>query len=514
MKERLHVLLIGALVLVFGGAFLFLPSIASEIYLSPDETAVAATAKQFLTTGSLTIPDELLRSFPWVHPRSFVTVGDALAPVGFLGMPMLVSLFDKLLLGIGSVLLTPLFVLLTMIPLWNATQTWKKAARLTVLLAWLSFPTVILYANRGLFPNLPMVCLAVWAAWLVWRYQSLGSALASGGLVGLALFIRPTEAPWMLLWMACAFFVAFKGESLKSRVSMFGVFLIPCALFLAGSAWAGHATYGEWFKAGYQFRDPVLDAPVVQQTSPASVSLVDTWPLGFHPRNIWFNVKSYVIIYLFPWFALSCAALLLLLRQRKWNIIIASIGTSFILAMMYGQGLYQDHVRLNEVSLANSFLRYLLPLVPFAALAAGFVVQKILERYRRVGLPLVASIALFLLIFNGWTALYRDDEGLIASRRELIRYTMIRREANQLLSPQTVVVSERSDKIFFPTFRAVSPLPAKDRLRRLLDQQGIEVVFFLRTVTDAQHKEWREAGIELIPLLEAGNETLYRANAL
>jgi hypothetical protein len=54
-------------------------------------------------------------------------------------------------------------------------------------------------------------------------------------------------------------------------------------------------------------------------------------------------------------------------------------------------------------------------------------------------------------------------------------------------------------------------LPSVERIRSLLVEARIPVALFIRSVTDAQRDTWRASGIDLVALLEAGNETLYLA---
>jgi hypothetical protein len=510
MKERLYAFILWVIALAFGAAYLILPSVGATVFLSPDETAVAAAARSVVSTGSFAIQDPLLASVTWMHPRSFVTAGDRMVPVGFLGMPALMSVVFRLFHDNGLVFFTPLFVLLTAIPLWSLAKGWGRPAQFTVVIAWLSFPTVMLYANRGLFPNLPLVCLTVWATWLLVRFRHPSAFVVSGLLIGLASSIRPTETPWMLLWIVLAFVTMLRPMDLKTRwmrVVAWGVPFLVVTLFVA---WIGRETYGAWFTSGYQLRDPILESQSAAPTPTPSKSLFDSWPFGFHPRNVWFNVKSYLIVYLFPWFAVSVAALVLLWRDGKRWIVLAALATAAFLALVYGQGLYQDHVRLNQISLANSFLRYTLPLAPLVALGLGFLVSKI-ARFKIQGRVLAGLLVACLVVFSVWTATQRDDEGLFTNRAELVRYAVIRSQTKELLDSDAVILSERSDKIFFPVFRTVSPLPPKDRIVTLFHQQNLPVALFLRTVTSEQLAEWRASGIDLIPLLEAGNETLYRA---
>jgi hypothetical protein len=96
----------------------------------------------------------------------------------------------------------------------------------------------------------------------------------------------------------------------------------------------------------------------------------------------------------------------------------------------------------------------MLPLAPLAVFGLGYLVSR-LVRMSRFGIAASIVLVIGVAAFGVWTATIRDDEGIIANRTELFRYAAIRAESQGLLDPSVVILSDRSDKIFFPTFPAV-----------------------------------------------------------
>ncbi|MBI4138996.1 hypothetical protein HY479_02485 [Candidatus Uhrbacteria bacterium] len=536
---------LGSAIVCFGIGLFVLPALGTQVFLSPDETAVAVAARRAATTASFRIERVAsFESFPWLHPRSFVVNREAIVPVGFLGMPILMAGIARVFGDAGMALATPLLVLSAVIPLLLFSREWGKLGRLATVTAWLTFPTVILYANRGLFPNLAVVCLALWAVWMIQRTSSPSALMGSGLLAGIALAIRPTEAAWVFPWLVVARLQAETSRpTLADRRRDLLRFFLPFFVVVGVAAFIGFRTYGSWFVSGYQLRDPVFlgDATAVRS---ASRSWFESWPFGFHPRNVWWNIRSYLLVYLWPWAVLLGFVYFLHIHQAmvgsasatggtergtpsarrptgrgRWGWAVTgpvgiSLWTIAVLSLVYGQAIYQDHVRLNEVSIGNSFLRYLVPTAPIAALALGWLVGRIRQHGGAVGAPVAGMLIALAATFGIWTAFVRDDEGLIRNRVELARYDEIRRRAEGALPSDAIVLSERSDKIFFPMFQAASPLPPRTEIRRAAAAFPESVVLFIRTQDALGIRSWENDGLALAPILTSGNETLYRVSAV
>lgn len=494
MRNRLLVLLL----LLPGALFFVIPSVGSSVFLSPDETANAVSARTFAWQRNMRYEEPLLEQFPWLHPRSFVTQGTAMVPVGFLGLPILLGIIWKLVGEWGLVLFTPLLALSVAFPLWRFTSKWGRTSQAATVLTWLSFPTVILYANRGLFANLPVVCLTVWACYFLWdeRVVRRASSVALAGLcAGFAIAMRPTEIVWVLPWL----WLAMRPLSLRRRevseVLMFG-FALSFPLFLA--AFVAWRTYGSPDAVGYFLRDPVVIAPGYQLPPASHVSI---WPFGIHPMNVLRNVWFYLVKTLWPWVVPLVAIAMLFWKKRTARpYLIAGAWTTFALVLIYGQAVYQDHVGVNFVSFGNSFLRYLLPIAPLAALAVGALATKLPKRFS------VAIVALLVLLGTNM-ALRGDSESVLPSRQELQRYQAIRNAAVEKLGTETIILSERSDKIFFPTFRVASPLPEKSELKRL--RCGYPALF-AETLNQQEFSRWEDAGFSFMSVVENKNQTLYQ----
>ncbi len=495
--------------------FFVLPSIGTGIFLSPDETANAVSARLFSQSGQMRFTEPLLREFPWMHPRSFVTQNATMVPVGFLGMPILLGIVRAFVGEWSLVFVTPLLALSVIFPLWRFMARVGRAAQIATVLTWLSFPTVILYANRGLFANLPVVCLTVWACFLLWELKvSAQGGSASGGkslksiqtitslqlkvllaglVTGVALAMRPMEILWIVPWLAVAW------RCRQDRRAHFAwhphvLFAIGTFIPLAIASYVAWKTYGSPFTIGYFLRDPIISA-----TSDArlATSYVAQWPFGFHPRNVLFNLMSYFGKMLWPWTIIALAGIATLWKRNSARPYLYTAGWTIIaLTLVYGQAIYQDHVGVNVISIGNSFVRYLLPLAVFISLTSGYVCTKIISYAHGA---LYVTLLGFLAMFGTRLALMQDAEGIIPARRELRRYHEIRDATVQELKARATVFSERSDKIFFPPFRVASPIPDKTTVRNYIDfhenMTGEHTYLFTETLNDRDRTEWERYGV-------------------
>lgn len=489
-----------------------LPSLGADVFASPDETAVAFVIKAFSRGEIPRVGESLAQAYPWLHSRSWVSQGSFLLPVGFLGWPLLLSplgvLGSWILPWAGFALLVsslyPLFSLFRRrFTLWGA---WFG-----VVLAFAS-PAVVLYANRGLFPNVGILAGFIWSVWLIHRWSETGrGGWWAGILVGAVLTIRPIEGLWMIPWWGWVF-----GNMPRDRRKEGWKPVLGCLVALLPFFLINHLTYGSWWNIGYWLKDnPVMNTKnVLVQDNRFSFL-----PFGIHPRHIWWNLQAFTQEFLWPAVVICLTALGILLYRLRLStrelhanqgarVLFLSVWTIGSLLLIYGSGLYQDHVQAGAITVANSFLRYLLPLTLVTGLAGAWLFD---EYVRDTKIEWVGWAVLLVYVgFGVFSATLKDDEGVWTTRRELKRYGEMREDVQKLLPQGTVLLSERSDKIFVPLFglRAVSPLPSLEEAARLT-KQGESVALYVRPLSQRQRDAWREVGVEVRELASFGRERLY-----
>ena len=495
--------------LLIGATFFVLPLSESSVFTSPDETANAVAARAFAAKGDMRIEDPVLLDVSWLRPRSFVTQAGAMVPVGFLGFPMVIG-FLKLIFGDSAIaFFVPLLALSAAFPLWRWMHRFGRTAQVVAVVTWLSFPTVVLYANRGLFADLPVVCFAMWSAYLLWDRRVTWTSVLSGLFFGLAVAMRPIELPWLVAWIAGAWLT--RRNPTKDEKHDLAIFISSAFLPMIATAIIAWKTYGSPFAIGYFLRDSI--SGFINPTATPDVRRATSFflPFGFHPRAMWFNVKSYLFGMWAPWTTIAIVAAIAFWKRRAARThILLGIWTAGVGIFIYGQSIYQDHVGVNVLSSGNSFLRYLLPLSAIFALSAGALAGNVMEKYRSQRTRIIVATITFGLAYAGiGLALNGDDESILANATELQRYADIRDAAYQRFGPQTVILSDRSDKIFFPTFRVASPLPPFSKISSLVESAPATIALFSSTLDNKGIASWNEAGIELRPVFVNANQTMY-----
>lgn len=508
---------VAGLLLVLGLTSLVIPSLGGRRYASPDETAVAVVATRFASFQSPRVQESLALSYPWLHPRSWVSQGTSLVPVGFLGWPFLLAPFVALfgsgvlpwvawLIMCSSVY--PLFYLLRRY--FSLSATWVG------VIVFLASPMVLLHANRGLFPNVGLLTSALWSMWALTRAKETGKGLwLAAVFCGAACVIRPFELLWLVPWWVWAGSRAMIRRGRSAYVALIVLFFVIAA-FLIGNA----LVYGHWWEIGYWLRDnSTKSTDVVLDGGSVSVSLL---PFGLHPRSILWNVRSFSRAFLWLSGVIAGVALGFCVRSlwqkrcslrvflREYSFIVLGLWTTLVLVTVYGSGLYQDHVQVGAVTVANSFLRYLLPLAPLVGVAAAYLYE-----HAKIDRRFVALLLLFVTLFGVYSVSVRDDEGVFATRSELARYEQVVSAAKQILPEGSVVLSDRSDKVFSGVYRTVSPMPSREEVARLLKDPALslKVGLYARPPSQVDRDEWRSRGVDLIDLGVFGREHLYRLSS-
>ena len=538
---------LSALIVICLGSVLFLwlgtvlQRTTTDLFASPDETAVMRFAQSWNIRDGFRVAPGLptdLMDIAGLHGRSLVRDGAWLVPVGFLGMPLIVAMLERMGSGFG-VYFTPLLVLSSAIPLYLLIRSYRRRVALFTVIFYLSFPTVLLYSNRALFPNLPVLACALWALW-AWRligenssdrhaWREQGIAMIAGMATGLAGLIRPTELIWILPWIGFALAAGLglldaKRMSRPTRAQRIRIMIASIIAIGIGCIgwWVARQTYGGshgLIPIGYLIHD---QANIASSTAGAAIgaaksfTLVQLLPFGIHPRTLWTNIHAYLFTSFGLWVGCALIGVIIDLRrtwmnhrQRGWFYLVTA-WTVCSLLFLYGQSVFTDNIT-GQVTLGNSFLRYLLPVAPLIAFGCAVVVDAICARQLR-GMILGVFAVTLLVLLNIVTADARDDEGILRTRYELRRYQVIRLATDEQLSHGSVILSERSEKIFESgPYVSVSPIPSSATLERL--QLGsVPVYYFTRTFTsDVDASADPVIGVfgDAIPIFHLQNETLY-----
>lgn len=456
--RRLNPLIIAATVFFLLTAFLARP-VAGQ-WDSPDEMANAFWAGRVATGDSLVIRDTLVGiGRGAVHPRSFAVVAGALMPGSFPGLLFIYGMLNGFL-RLPIWLLTPLITALAGLALARSLKPLfgERAAFWSGLL-FFGHPAVIYYTSRGLFHNMLGIDLLIFAAYALasrpcerlWGARRADiDAIAAGGLFGLAMLTRLSEAVWAVPLLVLLVWKLGPKPGRRLAWIMVGASL-PLFLLLEFNA----AIYGSPLRTGYVIpTTPVADA--------VAVGAVAASPFAFHLRQALHNANAYGLR-IFWWISLPSAAgfLIWLFGRRNRNrdenwYAAAALLTAVWLAAFYGSWAVQDRYD-STVTIGTSYARYFLPAyvlaLPFAVKAFTFVSGAM--RRRRAALfeavIVVAALSVNIAVLGG-------DEGLRAVRATLAENAAKKPALLAAIPADAVVLTRRFDKVLFPDRLRVVPV--------------------------------------------------------
>ncbi len=521
----------------------------AQVYISPDETANAFFATRFAQTLSLAGPDdELLEPFDttsldavelppsltelWrtgrgasrIHPRSTLVDDGQLVPGSFLGLPFLYGFFVMILGPIALWILTPLLTIL-------AAHGWRRLverytnftiANISFLL-FLLHPAVWYYSARGLMHNVLFLDLLVLAAWL-WvvrpmgknqKHPSVWNDLLAGLFIGLALFVRTSEFLWIGVGLLVAGLIWWRTLCWRRlRAGLFGL-LVGLGLFFL----MNYLTYGHPLTTGYTLGTP----PVAELVVSESVDSVALLPFGFHPMNAWRHFSAYGVT-MFWWLSiLAIPGFFLLLAQKanrrtvRWTIALATV-VSLWLVFMYGSWEIHDNPDPTQITMANSYVRYWLPMYLFTTPMIAITIQWLAARGRtRMARGLIVGTLLLAVIgLNVNATFVQGQDGLVKMREELASSAQIQESVLRYTQEDAVIIVDRGDKLFFPHRRVWYPLrddTTYDAMPALVEMTALYYygITFPRDdfdyLNDSRLKRMN-LGIELVETY--GDESLYR----
>ncbi len=504
--------IIVACLLVFYGLTLFW-LVKGDVFVSPDENAAFVFARTLAKTGSLVIPEPLNENFAGLlHPRSALGFGASIVPGGFLGFLVLTGTVAAIFGSYSMFIVTPLLAILAIFAWRDFIQKVFSNQLLANLAAFFLaiHPAFWYYTGRVMMHNVAFLAFIVFALWFGSKGQRW--LVASGLCLGMALFIRPVEA-WWLVPSAITLALVTRTRVLPI---VFGI-LPPIILMLVTQ----QATFGSLFTTGYtahyayEITGGALETSLAE-SSPWSLVL----PFGFHEMNILKNLRDYVFG-LYPWMTIPAILGLVMviltreLSDRRWQVAIAlGAAISLWLIVLYGSWLTVDNPDPTIASLANSHVRYWLPIFVVASLYAAQATTVLWSKYKWGALA-VLGLCFTLsaqLVFFG-------HDGFVPTRAALDSFAKKREIILLNTEEQAIIIVDRADKYLFPYRRVVTPLRSEETYNALSElDQTAPLYYFGITLPEEDFAYLREIkllnyGVLIEQVLTVDEESLYRLRA-
>lgn len=449
-----------------------------NFFISPDETANAFFAHAFASSGSLRVFD-VMSSYVGdvLHPRSMVMDWNYLLPGSFLGLIVIYGILTAILGSWSLTFLTPVIVILAALA-WNQIlQHWfsKRIAFVSSIL-FLFHPAIWYYSARSLMPNVLFVCCVIFSVYfllLITKKQKASLSFTSqlhnsitfslpGFFLALALFVRLAEIYWLIPLFIFLLIINRKSLSLQKCALMLVGFLIPIGILL----FLNFKTYGHPFTTGYTFLSEAQRATATSIAPPSPLSedrLSWLLPFGFHPRAVFWHSWDYLLM-LFWWLTLpALCAIPVFLKDRKQKIFLfVSIIIAFWLCIWYGSWRLNDNPDPTLVTIANSYVRYWLPMfilsTPFVATTVVWIVDRFSKTKEKIGKKMLVSMMLLLIVLNIRIVFFEGADALQHVSATLEQSIQIRNRVLAIVPEDGVIITDRSDKIFFPARHVMVPL--------------------------------------------------------
>ncbi|MBI5621750.1 glycosyltransferase family 39 protein [Candidatus Falkowbacteria bacterium] len=468
------------ILLILGAIFLFIYSgltfiSPSERFNSPDEAAQYFWLSRLAADRPLSLDEPLNRQVGNViHSRSDnVTVDGSIVPGSFLGLIIIYGMLAKLF-GLSAVpFFTPLLAVVAIFCFYGLVKRIfnERVALLSAVLLWLQ-PAWWYYSSRGLLPNVLFCGLLLIGVWvLVGNYElrirnyelRFLKYIFAGLFVGLALVVRTAEIIWIAP-VIVGLVIVYRRQVYWPGLLLFGVVVVLTFIPIIR---LNTQLYGAPWLSGYaHVSDP---APRLVATVGESGAGSFILPFGWHPRVALLNVWQYYIKMLW-WYVVPMAVgfvwlLVNLIKRREngegrregiqWVYVFIFIFVTGWLTVYYGSWFIRDNIS-GHITIGTAYLRYWLPAFMLAVSLAGYALDKLFTWFHWRASKILIGIFVFglygVLSFN---LVFVSEEGLLNVAESVQAYETINRAARQALPPDSIIISDRDDKKFWPEFRVV-----------------------------------------------------------
>lgn len=466
IKENKQILALAAMVVVFFFIYSYLSFSSPLIFNSPDETANFYFAKLFAEEGKMwqTEPLEFLTGNS-IFPRSMRVVGGRIVPAGFIGMPVVFGAIAKIT-GIWSIkFLTPFFAVLAVLAFYGIIRRIfeEKIAFFSAILMF-ALPPFWYYVERGMFHNVLFLSFFIFSVYFLlsagkrWIFWILG-----GLFLSLALMTRMSEAWWIMLVLAALAFAFRKNIFWRGVFMALTVFILVLIPFLAQN----QILYGSPFATGYQPQVQENQSPIqaMENYLSAKTDSKFIFPFGINSKNILWSGWNYYIMF-FPWLTVPAflGIILFLFKKNKTRNEILYFFSFFLvtvwLIVYYGSWKFNDNIDPNKITIGTSYLRYWLPsfvmLLPFLSKLILYFTNLLKFKIWKMAVNVLMSGSFIFLSF--FSVFCGADEGIFQVKQTLYEYDMRAKAVFELTEHNSIIITDRSDKLFFPARRIIYPL--------------------------------------------------------
>lgn len=429
------------------------------------------------------------------HTRSINVIEGNLVPMTFLPALVIFGMFAKVLGSVGILFLTPLLAVLSGYFIFVISKNLFKSLTLSFLLAilFMTLAPILYFANIVMLPTILFIFLLL-GGWTAISYDFLEGRkqnfLWGIGVLSLSLSVlsRPTEIVWVALLTLFIFYINKHKIGLFKFIWAIVIFVALAIIFLS----LNKSIYGGYFTFGYlNLQSGGTSSEISEHTSILKLLFA---PFGFDAGLLISNIWKYLIKIILPHFALAIVGYIILfikLKKNKLSIawkkyLLFTPFIFFFVLLYYGSWRLADPLvrELNTISI--SYVRYFLPLYIWLLPATGLAMIKLFYRQLKMNQLAYYVVLLAMIAFSFKVAYLAKNDGLVATADTLDGYYQQYQKVTELAPLGSVMLTERSDKIFFPKYKVVVPqgdLPLWSRLSEIAKDNDI---YYFTDKTDSQ----------------------------
>ena len=447
------------------------------IFNWPDANANYFFVKLFTENNTLSFYEPLnIITDNIIHTRSINVLSGSLVPMSWLWPIILWSSFAKIF-GLFSVLwLNPLLAILSLWLVYGISQHLWQDKNLSILItALLAFFAPWLYfANLVMLPSILIIFLYLLSAYLFllsFHKNNFIIFSTASAIFVLSVLARPSEFIWLASILLLSIYFNKAKIQAKHVFTFFSIFII----FTCITLYFNKLVYGNYFSFGY------LNFQATDKAIPAQSIFL---PFGWQTKIFLKNIFYHFILLIWPYWILVLTALVILRKKvfaldniwKKYFII--CLVASFLLFIYYANWDIADQSVKQYNKISNSYIRYFLPLYILWLPIFAKSIQIIFNSPRVVaGKYFYQTIIIILLsIFSLHLAFYAPFDGLLVQKKNINIYYQQFEQVKKLVPQDAIILTIKSDKIFFPAYQVVVPqgdLPLWPRLAKLLTQRPV-----------------------------------------